>query len=50
MSKRDNVNAVLGALSLFTDAAASIHANNLQVEENAIERDFKSTQAQLSRD
>lgn len=50
MSKKDNVNAALGALSLFTSAAASIHANNLQVEENAIEREYKANQAEIGRD
>jgi hypothetical protein len=50
MSKRDDINAALGALSLFTDAAANIHANNLQVEENRIDREYKAKQAEISRD
>ena len=50
MSKRDDINAVLGALSLFTDAAASIHANNLQVQENRIDREYRATQAEIARD
>ena len=50
MASKDSISATLGALAILSEAATSIHATNLQVEENVRDRRFKEEQANKSRE